>query len=236
VQRYTSLTFEPRTANSETHLAGDLEALVAAVCDSLSQANFTSTDCTQPPPATSFIPELVRDLGWTGPYCRDIGMNCQADQQEAALYFSSPRSLDSGQVLAVVGTLATETGNATYVGLSANDASMMAGVANVLDTDVNGPNGLIKGLKGSADSYATPVNNTGKFFVHYFTEDCDVLKNVSGGTENCSPTEVVQPAIGDPALRGTFIIGLRDYIATGTQRGPDPSKLLTPRILTFTQP
>jgi len=39
-----------------------------------------------------------------------------------------------------------------------------------------------------------------------------------------------------PSLRGMFIIGLRDYIALGTQRGPDSSKLLTPRILTFTQP
>jgi hypothetical protein len=133
----------------------------------------------------------------------------------------------------VVGTLATETGNATYVGLSANDASMMAGVANVLDTDVDGPNGLIKGLKGSADSYG--VENAGKFFVHYFTEDCAVLKD-PGWIDNCSSTRGVQPAIGDPALRGKFIIALRDYIATGTQRGPDPSKLLTPRILTFTRP
>jgi len=238
-QRYPSLTFEPRTANSEADLAGDLQDLVAAMCDSLSShANLASTDCTQPPPALSFMPELVRDYGWTGPYCRAIGMDCQGDQQEAALYFSSPRSLDSGQVIAVVGTLATETGNATYVGLSANDASMMGGVANVLDTDSKDSEGnvIIKGLKGSADSYATTVNNTGKFFVHYFTKDCAVLKDVPGAMESCSPTDGVQPAIGDPALRGMFIIALRDYIALGTQRGPDPSKLLTPRILTFTEP
>lgn len=80
------------------------------------------------------------------------------------------------------------------------------------------------------------MNNTGKFFVHYFAENCDVLEHVRGGKENCSTTLGVQPAIGDPALRGKFIIALRDYIATGTQRGPDPSKLLTPRILTFTKP
>lgn len=41
---------------------------------------------------------------------------------------------------------------------------------------------------------------------------------------------------GDPALRGKLIIGLRDYIALDTQRGPDPNKLLTPRILTFKRP
>lgn len=136
----------------------------------------------------------------------------------------------------MVGTLATETGNATYVGLSANDASMMAGVANVLDTDLKDSEGnVIKGLKGSADVYKTIVNNTGKFFVHYFTKECAVLKDVPG-KENCSPTDGVQPPIGDPALHGMFIIALRDYIALGTQRGPDSSKLLTPRILTFTQP
>lgn len=153
----------------------------------------------------------MHDLGWVGPYCRSIDMNCNVDQQEAGLYFTSPRALDSGQVLAIVGTLATETGNAVYVGLSANDASVMGGVANVMDTDVNGPDGLIKGLKGSADSY---------------------------GVENCSPTDrvPVEPPMGDPDLRGMFIIALRDYIATGTARGPDPSKLLTPRILTFTRP
>ncbi len=234
VERYTSLTFEQRTAVDEIGLADDLQSLVTAVCDSLSShANLTSTDCTQPPPASSFIGELVRDYGLVGPYCRDIDLDCNADQPDAALYFSSPRSLDSGQVLAVVGTLATETGNATYVGLSANDASMMAGVTNVLDTDVDGPNGLIKGLKGSADSYG--VENAGKFFVHYFTKDCAVLKD-PGWIDNCSSTRGVQPAIGDPALRGKFIIALRDYIATGTQRGPDPSKLLTPRILIFTRP
>jgi hypothetical protein len=234
VLRYPSLIFEPRTANSEVDLAGDLQDLVAEVCNSLSSyASLTSTDCTQPPPATSFIPELVRDYGWTGPYCRDIRMDCQADQQEAALYFSSPRSLDSGQVIAVVGTLATETDNATYVGLSANDASMMAGVTNVLDTDVNGPDGLIKGLKGSADYYG--VQNSGKFFVHYFTENCDVLPE-SSWRENCSSTLGVAPALGDPALRDKFIIALRDYIAPGTEHGPDPSKLLTPRILTFMKP
>jgi hypothetical protein len=35
-------------------------------------------------------------------------------------------------------------------------------------------------------------------------------------------------------LRGTFTVGLRNYIAEGTQRGPDSGLLLTPRIFTFT--
>jgi hypothetical protein len=231
VQRYTSLTFEPRTANSEAYLKDDLRNLVDAVCNSVtSNSNLTSTDCVQSPPASSFMTDPGRDLGWAGPYCRDIGMDCQADQQEAAYYFSSPRSLDSGQVLVVVGTLATETDNATYVALSANDASMMAGVANNLDSDFNG----LKGLKGSADSYANAVNNTGKFFVHYFTTNCAALDSVPGGTDNC--TTITYYTQGDPALRGVFTVGLRDYIAPGTERGPASSELLTPRTLTFTQP
>jgi hypothetical protein len=179
------------------------------------------------------MPDLVRDLGWVGPYCRDIGMDCQADQQEAAYFFSSPRSVDSGQVYAVVSTLATETGNAIYVGLSANDASIMGGIpdATILDT----------GLKGSAYTYA-PVDNPGKytkFFVHYFTRDC---ANVPGRPQDCTEItdEMLPPAgdttaQGDPALHGMIILSLRDYIAPGTQRGPDAAKLLTPRILTFTQ-
>jgi hypothetical protein len=235
VQRYTALTFEPLTANSEADLAGDLQDLLDAVCSSVStDPDLTSPDCAQPPPASSFMPDLGYDYGWIGPYCRDIGMNCQGDQQEAAYYFSSPRALDSGQVIAVVGTLATETGNATYVGLSANDASIMGGVQNgtILDT----------GLKGSADFFA-PGDNPGKFskfFVHFFTRNC---AKAPGRSKDCTQitNEMLPPAgdttaLGDPALHGMIIVSLRDYIALGTERGPDSTKLLAPRILTFTQP
>jgi len=238
LQRYGLLTFEPRTGNGEADLGADLDNLVAAVCDRLSSHGFTSADCANPPPS-SFIKELGLEYGWAGPYCRGIGMNCQADQQEAAYFFSAPRLLRPGEFFAVVGTLATETSNATYVALSANDLSMMAGVINTLDTDPKDSEGnvIVKGLKGSADSYAPPVGNTGKFFVYYFAWHCNVLAGVLGG-ENCAliPTDLLPPDEGDPALRGMFTISLRDYIAVETQRGPDPSKLLTPRILTFTQP
>ena len=234
VQRYKSLTFEQRKGYSEADLADDLKNLVDAVCDHVTNyTTLASLDCAQKPPDSSYMVEMGRDLGWVGPYCRSIDMNCNVDQQESSLYFSPLSSLDAGQVLAIVGTLATETGNAVYVGLSANDASILGGVANVMDTDVMGPDGPIKGLKGSADRYVTSVNNTGKFFVHYFTKDCTVLPPED--RENCSPTNGVDPAIGDPALRGKFIIVLRDYIATRTQRGPDISKRLTPRVLMFTK-
>lgn len=144
--------------------------------------------------------------------------------------------LITGQVLAVVGTLATETGNATYVGLSANNLSMMVGVANALDTDITNGDGdvIIKGLKGSADRYFPAMANTDKFFVHYFAWDCDVLTGVLGG-EYCAPIpdDLLPPDAGDPSLRQAFTVALRAYIAAGTHTGPDSSKLLQPRIFTF---
>jgi len=228
VKRYGSLTFEPRTAIDESYLANDLNDLVDAVCDGVSEnSDLTSTDCVQPPPATSFMKDPVLDYGWIGPYCRKIDMDCLGDQQEAIYYITSPRPTGSDQVYAVVSTLATETGNATYVGLSANDASIMGGVPDgtVLDTN----------LKGSADVYASTVANTGKLFVHYFTANCAALKNVPGGPGNCTEISGMSTQ-GDPALQGMIMISLRDYIAPGTQRGPDATKVLRPRFLTFTQP
>ncbi len=130
---------------------------------------------------------------------------------------------------------ATETGNATYVGLSANDAAIMGGVPNgtLLDTE----------LKGSADVYA-PVDKPdkfSKFFVHFFASDCAVLEGlssdceadpVSGGSKCCTRISGMS-TIGDPVLQGMIMISLRNYISPETQSGPDSSRLLTPRIITF---
>ncbi|MGW3266412.1 hypothetical protein [Streptomyces sp. NPDC001056] len=233
VQRYGALTFAKRTANNEAYLADDMRNLVAAVCDRVSTAaRLRTRDCGQQQSASAPLPDLVRDFGWTGPYCRKIGMNCLGDQQDAAYFLSRPLPIDSGQVYAVVDTLATETGNATYTALSANDASLMAGVANVLDT----------GLKGSAEDYAKTVEHSDKFFVHYFSRDCSVLRGVPDWPKNCTeittgmlPPRAGTAGEGDPALHGMFMASLRDYVKPGTERGPDSTKLLTPRILTFTQ-
>jgi hypothetical protein len=232
VKRYGSLTFEPRTANSEAYLAGDMQNLIDAVCDRAgSTANLASTDCTRPPPASSFMVDLVLDYGWTGPYCRKINMNCDGDQNDAAYFLSKLLPLDSGQVYVAVGTLATETGNATYVGLGVNDASTFFAPVNIGDAT----------LKGSADGYAATVNNTGKFYVHFFTRNCEAIKDLTDGqcttiTEDMVPRQGDTTKPGDPALQGMFEVGLRDYVAPGTQRGPDSSKMLRARILTFTQP
>ncbi len=145
-----------------------------------------------------------------------------------------PLPLDSGQVYAVVDTLGTETGNATYVGLGVNDAATFQAPTGVTDAF----------LRGSAAQYAATVNNSGMFFVHYFTRDCKPLldKHVVEREQDCTSitAEMVPPQgstePGHPALHGMVMLSLRDYIAPGTARGPDDSKLLTARVLGFTQP
>ncbi len=238
VKRYGSMIAGKRTAHSEAYLAGDLQHLVNAVCARASStSNLKSADCTQSPPASSFFTDTVRELddgNWNGPYCRQINMNCDGDNSDAAFFYSSPLPLDSGQVYAVVDTLATETHNATYVGMSVNDAASLFTPSNVSDT----------GLKDSADSYANTVKNSGKFFVHYYARDCTPLKDLLGNRPaDCTPiTTAMVPsrgdptALGDPALQGMFQPGIRDYVLPGSHLGPESSKLLKPRILTFTKP
>ncbi len=234
VEHYDLLTYGERTARSEAYLAGDLQDLVNAVCDRVSSiAGLHSADCTQPPPASSFMTDPLRDFGVAGPYCRKVHMWC-GDQTDAGLFFTGPLPLDSGQVYAVVSTLATKTGNATYVGLSVNNAATYLAPTGVTDA----------ALKGSAGGYADTVNNTDKFFVHFFTRSCDQLKDLVPSDrfrqdcteidEDMVPKMGDTNALGDPALFGMFWPGIRDYTAPDSARGPDTTKLLTPRILTFT--
>lgn len=232
VRRYGALTFEKTKVHSERYLAGDQQTLVQQVCHRVkTSTQLTSADCTQPTPTSAPMVSPLRDYGWDGPYCRRHHMNCDGDNPDSAFFYAKPAALDSGQVYAVVGTLATQTGNATYVGLSAHDASTFYAPINILDTD----------LRGSAGSYARTVGHTGKFFVHYFARDCAPLGDVPGGAKNCTAiTDAMIPRhgttdLGDPALRGMLQLGIRDYIVPGTQRGPDAAKMLTPVVLAFTQ-
>ena len=234
VQRYGLLTYDQRMAVSEAYLANDLQNLVNAVCNRAETTlGLHSADCAQPSPASSFMADILRDFGWAGPYCRKINMWC-GDQPDAGLFGTSPLPLDSDQIYAVVDTLATETGNAMYVGLSVNAGSTYLAPTGVTDV----------GLKGSAKSYEDIVANTDKFFVHYFTRDCSKLINAQlvereqDCTEidpNMVPAQGQTNAIGDPTLFGLFWAGIRDYIAPGTKRGPNTAQLLRPRILKFTQ-
>ena len=229
VQRYGSVIYGEQKAQSEAYLADDLQNLVEAVCNRAgSLAGLHSADCTQPPPASSVIDWITS----SGPYCRKTNMVC-SNHTDGTGVVSPPFPLDSGQIYALVSTLATQTGNATYVGLAVNDASTFLTPTGDADTTV----------KGSADSYAPTVNHTDKFFVHYYTRKCADLGGLLDRGQDCTeintnmvPAEGTTSALGDPTLRGKFMVILRDYIAPGTAHGPDRSKLLRPRILTFTKP
>jgi hypothetical protein len=175
--------------------------------------------------------DILNELGQFGPACREIGMNCLGDGQDASYFMAPPNPLDTGRIYAVVGTLATETGNGTYVGLSVNDPSLLKGVLNVDDTQ----------LKGSAGSYESDMStDPDKFFVHFFTRDCAAIAGLTDGacttiTKQMIPLAGDDKAPGDAHLHGKFSAGLRAYVVPNYERGPDPTMQLTPILITFTR-
>jgi len=213
---------EPRTAVDESFLSDDLKALVSAIAARApSQGLALNTD--EP------MVDLLMDLGQFGPACRKIGMNCLGDNQDASYFLFKPKPLDTGKIYAVVGPLATETGNGTYVGLSVNDASLLKGVVNISDP----------ALKGSASSYLG-VTFRDKFFVRFFTRDCTAIAGLTDGACTTITTAMVPlagdvTAPGDPTLHGYFSAAVRAYVATGSTRGPDSTKQLRPHVLTFSR-
>lgn len=228
----------PRTAVPEQALAGPQEQLVKAVCARAARTGKLSvknSGCGETAPfPRSTMHDLLTELGQSGPQCRSIGMDCLGDNQDASYFFAPARPLDGGQVYAVVGTLATETGNGTYVGLSVNDASMLKGVVNVPDTDTGAPR---TDLAGSANGYRK-VKHRDEFFVHFFSRDCRGLRGLTGATCTTLTTAMVPKAgdtsaEGDPRLHGKVNFALRAYVKPGTARGPDSRLQLKGRVLTF---
>lgn len=228
-ETYGDRTADPRPTVDETQdeaLVSGLQSLVSAVIDRAKSRGWMLVEETHPE-----MVDIVKELGQFGPACRAIGMNCLADGQDASYYFAQPRPLDTGNIYAAVGTLATETDNATYVGLSVNDASLLKGALNVDDTK----------LKGSARSYHSEVPDPAtleKYFVHFFARDCAAIADFTDGQCTTVTTEMIPladdvDAPGDPALHGMFSIAVRAYVKRGSERGPDPTKQLPPYRLTF---
>jgi hypothetical protein len=207
---------------SDTALSSGLSSLMEAV---IARAQSQGLAVVKAPEE---MRDLQSELGNFGPACREIGMNCLGDNQDASYFLFTPRPLDTGRIYAVVGTLATETGNGTYVGLSVNDASLLKGVLNVSDVKLN----------GSASSYDSAVADPDKFFVHFFTRDCDAIADLTDDacttiTEEMVPLAGDDEAPGDPELHGMFSAAVRTYVAPGSERGPDPQLQLRPYTLTF---
>jgi len=208
----------------DTVLAHDLDHLRDAVIDRAASQGWKLEEKAQ-------MIDILNLLGQFGPACREIGMNCLADGQDASYFFAKPRQLDTGRIYAAVGTLARETGNATYVGLSVNDASLLKGALNIDDTQ----------LKGSANNYYSEVDHPEtlpKFFVRFFTRDCAAIADLTDGacttiTPDLIPLADDDSALGDRNLHGKFSMAVRSYVVPGYERGPDPTWQLKPYILTF---
>jgi hypothetical protein len=210
-----------RTAAPENVYADDLENLVRQVCQRWSQA------CDPADPDGEQVQrmhDLQLDLGDFGPQCRAVGMNCVLDGQDASYFVAPGHPLDPAWVYAVVGTLGTATGNATYAGLSVNDVSKMKGVLNVSDTV----------LAGSAAWYGGTVDNADKFFVHYFTRDCSAIEDLTDG-ECTTVTQDMVPPLGE-GMQGLFTTAMRSYVRPRTERGPLSSAQLKPWVIRFVQP
>lgn len=209
---------DARSAVPEFYLNGDLTKLVYAVAEQWEQG-CTDDECTGR--YRTFLDIQNAPLNLLGPKCAEIGMDCMGDSQEASYGFCPGITFDNGEVWAVIGTLGTETGNATYVGLGINNFRLRLGAKNVEYTR----------LQGSADFYDDDIEYPEKLFVFYFTRDCDGLESWTHGY--CAEVEdspLVLP-VGDRAA-----ISERDYIMPGTQRGPDPTLLLPSRALKLARP
>lgn len=135
-------------------------------------------------------------------------MDCLADTQDADYQISQSLGIDGDTVVAVVGTLATRTGNATYTSLSVNWFPQLVGVKNIDDSE----------LDGSAAAFASALqHDAGYFYVYYIARDC------AGLMPYCAEVPRTLVPIGD-----VIKIIQRNYVSPGSQRGPDPNKLLNP--------
>jgi hypothetical protein len=221
---YGPVVLETRTAADESGLRADLMHLVAEVNSRWGQP-CAKDDCSDR--TANFIDLQSPPINLVGPLCTQIGMNCLGDTQDTTYQGTPNLSLDDGEIYAVVGTLGTETGNATYVGLSVNESLMLKGVENISSDQ----------LKGTALDYAGAVNNADKFYVYYFTRDCSDLQDLTGG--HCfSISESAVPPCSDPASPTCAHLKLvqREYVRQGTQRGPDSTLTLLPRLIKLKRP
>jgi hypothetical protein len=134
-------------------------------------------------------------------------MDCLGDTQDADYQLSQSARIDGGEVVAVVGVLSRETGNATYTSLSVNWFPELIGVANIDD----------KELKGSAADFADALKqDSDLFYVYYVARDCT-------GLAHCREIPKKLVATGE-------LIKLiqRNYVNPGSRRGPHPKWILNP--------
>ena len=205
--------YEARTANyDETALVGAFAALQNAVRARWAQPKDTS-------PSVPFF-SAYKALDLIGQHCLGHGyrdptvtrgpMDCLGDTQDADYQISKlSTQIDDGQVIAAIGVLSTETGNATYTSLSVNRFPELVGVANLDDT-------LLEGTAAGFASELPHPDLSPLFYVYYIARDCTEL-------DHCVeiPTKLVPTG-------GLIKFIQRNYVNPGSRRGPDPNKILNP--------
>lgn len=206
---YPIPAYDARSAVSEQPLRPGLDALVPAVIADWGSA----PGCAKP--FTPFITPYL-DVDLVGQHCVGRPMNCLGDTLDTDTYRISPQfRLDpSPKAVAVVGALATATGNATYVSMSVNRQAVLQGVKNLSQIE----------LERSAEAFGVPDGD--KLYAFYLARRCPT------GTK--APCFEI-PEADVPANEPINLIQ-RNYIKPGTARGADPGKpgdelLLRPRLI-----
>jgi hypothetical protein len=135
-------------------------------------------------------------------------LNCLADNQDTDYQITlPPLHIDNGEVIAAVGTLATATGNATYVSLGVNRFPALVGVANLSDAD----------LYGTAARFQSALQRDHRlFYVYYLARDCTGLHPCLEISRKLFPA-------GE-----TLKLMQRNYINPGSTVGPNPALVLNP--------
>jgi len=184
--------------------------------------DYWGQDSTEAP--TKIFLSAYKQLDLVGQHCLGRGsplgddrgpMDCLGDNQDTDYQLGQSMNLDDGQVIAVIGTLATETDNATYVSLSVNRYPALVGVANLDDTDLVGS---AERFQKTAGVYV-PDKDLHKFYVYYIARDCS-------GLQDCLELSRRQVARGE-----TIKLMQRNYVKPGSTVGPDPKRVLEPRAI-----
>ncbi len=195
---YDVPVYEKRSAESEQALAPALDALTVAVMKNWGK----SAVCVKP----FIVPYLDIDL--IGQDCLKRPMNCIGDTMDTDTYRISPGfTIDPpGIMVAVVGTLATETRNATYVSVGINRFDVLEAVKNYSQRDlINTATGLLQDRPDLKD-------DAGKLYAFYLSRRCPAAtgaKCIEVSEDDVPSGEVIK-------------IMQRNYIKPGTQRGADP--------------
>jgi len=212
-KRYGAAKTEARSGNSESDLKKAMDTLKVAVEKANSGWNKKET--------SNFIALSFLE----GSKCINKTMNCLGDTRDTTYAVSSNYPLVGQDKLIIIGVNHKETGNASYVGLSAYNPAKLMGVGGVTEEK----------LKGTVDKYLAyvPANDPGrdslitnkdKFFVYSFSLSC--------AEENCFQLNIGNLGL-DPD--GLVNFAVRAYLKPGTKRGPSYDKLLYPALMKFSK-